>query len=112
MHKQLFEWSYVTCRNIIKIMFLIKFQEYFEKMYLCSGALRQPMGVLHFFIKIIFYDKMNLRYFYFHLAIYMNFELITFILLILKLISSKFKSNHKRKWRPENKMNNSKSTFA
>ena len=25
--------------HVIKIMFLIKFQEYFEKMYSCSGAL-------------------------------------------------------------------------
>ena len=36
MRKQLFKF-HATRQNIIK-MFLIKFQEYFEKMYSCSGA--------------------------------------------------------------------------
>ena len=38
MCKQLFQEFLATRRNTIKIMFLIKFQEYFEKMYTCSGA--------------------------------------------------------------------------
>ena len=38
MRKQLFKTFHATRRNIIKIMFLIKFQEYFEKMYSCSRA--------------------------------------------------------------------------
>ena len=33
--------------------------------------IRHPMGVLHsFFIKNIFYDKMNVRLFYFHVVKY------------------------------------------
>ena len=33
--------------NISKIMFLIKFQEYFETMYSCSGAFKQIKYVLN-----------------------------------------------------------------
>ena len=39
MCKQLFKSFHARRRNIGKIMFLIKFQEYFEKMYSCSRAL-------------------------------------------------------------------------
>ena len=41
MRQQLFKQFHTTRRNIIKKMFLIKFQEYFEKMYSYSGALRK-----------------------------------------------------------------------
>ena len=41
MCKQLFKSSHARRHNIGKIMFLIKFQQYFEKMYRCSRALRQ-----------------------------------------------------------------------
>ena len=40
MREQLFEKFHATRRNIIKIMFFIKFQEYFDKMYSCFEALR------------------------------------------------------------------------
>ena len=38
LRKQLFKQFHATRQNIIKIMLLIKVQEYFEKMYSCSGA--------------------------------------------------------------------------
>ena len=39
MHRQLFKQFHATRENIIKTMVLIKFQEYFQKMYSYSGAL-------------------------------------------------------------------------
>ena len=36
MRKQLFKQFHATLRNVGKMMFLIKFQEFFEKMYSCS----------------------------------------------------------------------------
>ena len=41
MRKQLFKLFHATRQNTIKIMLLIKFREYFEKMFSCSGALRR-----------------------------------------------------------------------
>ena len=41
---------------------------------------RHPMGVLHSFsIKNIFYDKMDLRLFYFHVKICMSYYLSMYV---------------------------------
>ena len=44
LRKQFFIYFHATRQNSIKIMFLIKFQEYFEKMYSCSGAFKNNFG--------------------------------------------------------------------
>ena len=46
MCKQLFKYFHATRRNIGKIMFLIKFQECFKKLYSGSRALRNSLLIM------------------------------------------------------------------